>query len=373
MSVGLEETLRELVAIDSTSSLSNAPMVDYLEARLRKAGFECERHRYTDEAGVAKQNLISRRGRKGKPELALVGHTDCVPYDAAWKEALTLTERDGKLYARGACDTKAYIACALHAVESVQNVERPLLTVFTADEEVGCYGAKKLVEAKLGQARYAIVGEPTSLTPVRANKGYCLAEIEVRGKEGHSAYPETGASAIFRAGRLLERLEAYALGSLRADADPQFSPPYTTVNVGTIQGGRAKNILPGECRFILEWRPIPRQPVDTLPTELTKIINALRATDAGYDVTVKILRADRGVETSPTSPVVKFLEDQSGKQAETVAFGTEAPQLTALGAEAVVFGPGDIRVAHQTGEFVPKAELHRAQEILQQAIRQFCS
>ncbi len=372
----LETTLRELVAIDSTSTRTNLPMMQYLEPRLTRAGFDVQRHRYVDEAGVEKVNLLAVRGggSGATPELALVGHSDCVPFDSAWKEALMLTEREGTLVGRGACDTKAYIACALTAVERqpASSQKKPLLVLFTADEELGCYGAKKLVEANLGRAKHAIVGEPTSLTPIRANKGYCLAEVEVRGKEGHSAYPETGASAIFRASRLLAKLEAYAVGPLRIDADPQFQPPYTTVNVGTISGGRAKNILPGSCRFVLEWRPIPRQDVRRVSQALDEIVAELRAAEPTYDVEVKLLRGDRGVETSPDARVVRFLEKESGNASATVAFGTEAPQLTALGAEAVVFGPGDIRVAHQTGEFVPIRELLQAEQILERAIRHFC-
>src|SRR5262249_41350549 len=143
-------------------------------------------------------------------------------------------------------------------------LHKPLLLVFTADEEGGLIGAKQLVKAGLGKARYAIVGEPTSLQPIRGHKGYCMAEVEVRGKEGHSAYPESGASAIFRAARLISELEAHAAGPLRARLDPAFDPPYTSLNVGLIHGGRAKNIIPGECRFIVEWRPVPGQPNESV-------------------------------------------------------------------------------------------------------------
>src|SRR5207248_1228327 len=124
---------------------------------------------------------------------------------------------------------------------------------------LGCVGAKKLADSNVAHPRYAIVGKPTSLRPIRANKGYCLAEVEVLGKEGHSAYPESGASAIYRAARFLERLEKLSNGILRQQTDSQFTPPFTTVNVGLISGGRAKNIIPGACRFTLEWRPLPSQ------------------------------------------------------------------------------------------------------------------
>jgi len=373
MEQALKETLRQLVAVDTTSSRPNAPLVDLLEPRLAALGFRCERMSYVDAAGVPKVNLLARYGTFEVAKLALVGHTDCVPYDPAWTDALDLTERGGRLYGRGACDTKAFIACALHAVERVRR--DGLLVMFTADEEVGCVGARKLVDASTGKARYAIVGEPTSLTPIRAHKGYCLAEVEVRGKEGHSAYPDTGASAIFRAARFLEQLEKRSLGELRAVPlqDPAFDPPYTTVNVGLINGGKAKNIIPGRCRFIVEWRPLPAQDVDHVTRMLEDIVAELRRSDSSLEVDIQVHREDRGVDTSPASEVVKFLAAQSGNAPSTVAFGTEAPHLTALGAETVVFGPGDIKNAHQTGEFVPVDELLRCEAILEKALEHFLS
>ncbi|HEY8209621.1 MAG TPA: acetylornithine deacetylase [Myxococcaceae bacterium] len=373
----LRRRLVELVAIDSTSAKSNAPMVDVLERELRALEFDCRRHVYRDGAGVEKVNLVSvRRGQTAAagslPALALVGHTDCVPFDSTWEGALRLEERDGKLYGRGACDTKAFIACVLEACARVPAQATSLLTVFTADEELGCFGAKQLVDAGVGRARYAIVGEPTQLRPIHANKGYCLLEVAVRGKEGHSAYPDSGASAIFRAARLLERLERYARTELRTEADPKFDPPYTTVNVGIIGGGKAKNVIPGECRFIVEWRPIPSQRTELVPEKVRALVQELAAEEPGFEAEVRIQRMDRGVETSTGSEVVRFLAEATGKPPATVAFGTEAPQMTQLGAEAVVFGPGNIQVAHQTGEFVPVEELCRAEEILERAITRFC-
>ncbi|MFZ5469019.1 MAG: acetylornithine deacetylase [Myxococcota bacterium] len=365
-----KSTLAELVSIDSTSVRSNAALIDLVESRLRRAGFDCQRQRYQDEAGVEKVNLLAKKG-EGLPELALVGHSDCVPFDAAWKEALVLTEKDGRWYGRGACDTKAYLACALHAAERAVP-KKALLLVFTADEELGCVGAKHLVEAGLGRARHAIVGEPTSLTPIRANKGYCLAEVEVHGKEGHSAYPESGASAIFRAARFLRRLEERALSDFRAERDEAFEPPYGTMNVGVVSGGRAKNVIPGRCSFTVEWRPLPKQSVEKGRQLLDDVAAEMRETDPGFSCTVRVLRMDRGVDTPASAEVVRFLSEKTGKAPATVAFGTEAPQLTALGAQAVVFGPGDIRVAHQSGEHVPIAEVEACERILAEAIAHFC-
>jgi acetylornithine deacetylase len=369
----LEALLAELVAVDSSSTRSNAALLDVLEPRLASFGFRCERQRYVDDAGVEKANLLAQVG-EGLPELSLVGHSDCVPFDPAWKEALTLVEREGNLYGRGACDTKAFIACAVVAAARTRGaLSKPLGLVFTADEELGCVGAKKLLEAGLGKTKRAIIGEPTSLRPIRANKGYCLAEVTVRGKEGHSAYPDTGASAIFRGARLLAKLERYAKGPLREEGHRAFGPPFTTLNVGMAAGGKAKNVIPGEFRFTLEWRPIPSQSTEVVLRALEGFIAECVAEEPAFEATVRPLRLDRGYDTPEDADVVRFLADVIGKVPDTVSFGTEGPQLAALGAVPVVFGPGDITVAHQTGEYVPRVELHRAADVLEAAVRRFCA
>jgi acetylornithine deacetylase len=366
------QLLGELVALDSTSSRSNGPIIDLLAAEVSRLGFQIARHAYRDEQGVEKVNLVALSRANERPALALVGHSDAVPFDPSWAEALSLTEREGKLFGRGACDTKAFIACALSAVERVgiDALSMPLALIFTADEEVGCAGAKRLADARVVSPRYAIVGEPTSLTPIRANKGYCLAEVTVRGREGHSAYPATGVSAILKAARLLVEIEGVSL-ALQEERDVDFDPPFTTVNVGVIRGGKAKNIIPGACRFTLEWRPIPGQPISRVLSDVQERARAVAAGE-GVEVVVEPLRGDSGVRTAKESAVVRFLEELSGKESSTVAFGTEAPQLTAMGAEAVVFGPGDIRVAHRTGEFVPIAEMEACTDMLAAAIVRFC-
>ena len=374
--MGITDTLTELVAIDSTSSRSNIEITNHLSARAEDLGFRVRRLPYMDDHGVKKINLVAIAGTdfdSNEVELALVGHTDTVPFDSTWNEALKLTERDGNLYGRGACDTKAFIAAALSATEAInlKNLKRPLALVLTADEEIGCLGAKRLADAKALHARYSIVGEPTSLQPIRAGKGYCLAEITLRGREGHSAYPALGSSAIFRGARLVNRIEQIA-EQLKADQRAAFEPPYTTLNVGLINGGTAKNIIAGECRFTLEWRPVPGQSPDHVLDLVRAAMEEERASDNDFDCIIDVIRLDQGMETSPDSKLVLMLEEATGQQSGTIAFGTEAPQMAELGAEAVVFGPGNIRVAHRTGEFVPIRELLECQAILTRAIEHFC-
>ncbi|HEX8459470.1 MAG TPA: acetylornithine deacetylase [Pyrinomonadaceae bacterium] len=376
--MNVAQTLAELVRVDSVSSRSNLSVISYLAARVEALGLCARMFPYIDADGVKKFNLVcvppSVDAERMEVELALVGHTDTVPFDAAWAEALVLTEREGKFYGRGACDTKGFIAAALAAVEQVgvAELKRPLALVFTADEEVGCIGAKRLAETGALRARYAVVGEPTSLRPMRAGKGYCLAEVRVRGREGHSAYPSLGASAIFRAARLITRIERVAETLRTVDAHASFDPPHTTLNVGLINGGTAKNIIAGECRFTLEWRPVPGQAASHAVELIQAEVEDLRRAEPDFDCHIEILRLDGGIETRADSRLVSALETLSGQTAGSIAFGTEAPQLAEMGAEAVVFGPGQIQNAHRTGEFVPAAELDVCVSILARTIENFC-
>ncbi len=384
--MSVEQTLAELVGIDSVSARSNAPIISYLRQRCESRGLTVREYPHTDSNGQTKINLVaqtsvgdstdqsdSQAEACATVELALVGHTDTVPYDPGWKDALQLTEHDEKLFGRGACDTKAFIAAALTAVESIDvaKLKKPLALVFTSDEEIGCLGAKRLAAAKPFSARYAIVGEPTSLQPMRAGKGYCLAEITVHGREAHSAYPQLGSSAITRAANLIGAIDGIA-ERIKTGQHEAFDPPYTTLNIGLINGGTAKNVVPGSCRFTLEWRPIPGQKTDYVLNILKDIVEEMSSGDNDLSCDIDAGRFDESFETSGRSELVQFLERASEKSSGTVAFGTEAPSMIALGAEAVVFGPGDIRVAHRTGEFVPVAELAKCVEILRQSIQRFC-
>jgi acetylornithine deacetylase len=376
--MSIKQTLAELVAIDSVSQRSNVEITNYLAERCRSQKLSVKRLPYTDANGIEKVNLIAVAGTdfsETQPavQLALVGHTDTVPYDPNWSEALKLTERDGKLFGRGACDTKAFIAAALTAVEQIDlaKLRHPLALVFTADEEIGLIGAKRLAEAAAIKSRYAIVGEPTSLRPMRAGKGYCLAEVTITGREAHSAYPSLGTSAIFGAARLIAALE-FIGAQLESETHPAFDPPFTTLNVGIVNGGTAKNVIAGACRFTLEWRPIPGQDPKRLLTLLDEAIAQQTSIDPQFVCEVDAARADNGYETAGDSEIVTLLEELTGNSSGTVAFGTEAAQLSELGAEAVVLGPGDIREAHRTGEYVPITELEAAVTVLYGAITRLC-
>jgi acetylornithine deacetylase len=349
MAIKVEEILLDLVAIPSVSPMSNLPVIEYAEQFLK--GWKIERYPYRDAAGVEKINLVAVT-KRGIAELALVCHTDTVPYEAAWEEAVRPVIRGGKLYGRGSCDVKGFLACVLAAIGRVE-VAKAMAVVLTADEEVGCVGAKFLARKKVLRARHMVIGEPTGLRPVCAGKGYALAEIIVRGKEAHSAFPARGRSAIYDAARAVRALEKVAK-KLEGRKNRAFDPPYTTLNVGLIQGGSAKNIVAGECRITVEWRPVPGQAPDWAAELIREALAGLR----GVDARLEVRRLDAAFDPSATRKLAGMVESMTGNSATTVSFGTEAAHLGGMATETIVFGPGDMTVAHKSGEFVAVKDLN---------------
>ena len=374
--ISARSILEELVAIPSVSGQSNQPIITWIQKFFEPLGWHHRLFSYQDAAGIEKRNLIVSPRPLGlstiTAELAIVCHTDTVPFNAtSWPEALHLHEQEGMLHGCGACDVKGFLACMLAAVSELDTTRLmlPLCLVFTSDEEIGCRGARFLLEQRALQVRYAIVGEPTSLVPARAGKGYCLANIHVKGKAAHSAFPEAGYSAIFAAARLLCEIETLAK-SLMQDRNKAFLPPWTTVNVGEIRGGTAKNVIPADCSFLLEWRPIPGQRPELVLEQLEEIIGRLSA--GGLAAEIEVLRIDTGFETSADSVVIQSVLRQFGAPTQTISFSTEAPWLARMGAEAVVIGPGSMLTAHSQRECVPAAELEDCVHLLRTAIERLC-
>jgi acetylornithine deacetylase len=363
MAIKAEQILLDLVAIPSVSPLPNRPVIEYAESHLK--GWKIKRYPYRDAAGVEKINIVATT-RPGIAELAFVCHTDTVPYDPEWAEAVHPVIRGGKLYGRGSCDVKGFLACVLAAIAEV-HVTRPVAIVLTADEEVGCVGAKFLARKKVLRAKHMVVGEPTGLRPVCAGKGYALAEIIVRGKEAHSAFPSQGKSAIYGAARVVTALEKVAQ-KLESKKNRAFDPPFTTLNVGLIQGGTAKNIVAGECRMTVEWRPVPGQKSDWAADLIREALEGLR----GIDATLEVKRLDPAFDPSATSKLADMVESMTGHSAATVSFGTEAAHLSALASEVIVFGAGDMTVAHKSGEYVAVKDLNRCAGYLVELMQRFC-
>ena len=354
------EILMDLVAISSISSEPNRPVIEYALRYLDPRLWTTTLHTYRDPNGIEKTNLIAATGSPA--ELALVCHTDTVPYDAAWTGAVQPTAENGRIIGRGSCDVKGFLACVLSALGQLDlpQLFKPLALILTSDEEIGCIGAKFLASQNAFRTHYMIIGEPTRLRPARAGKGYGLGEIIVHGQEAHSAFPHRGRSAIRDAARIIERLDAVA-AELAAHPNPDFDPPFTTLNIGLIQGGTAKNIIPGECRMTIEWRPVPGQPADTA-------VRLIEHEFEQFPAEFHLKRLDPPFEPSTSHRLVSLIP----RPVTTLSFGTEAAHLRQLAGEIIVLGPGDMTVAHKTGEFVPISELDECVDLFKTIIESIC-
>ncbi len=357
--------LFELIRLPSVSSLSNRPVIEYAEVFLHDKGWSTRKLTYKDYSGEEKINLIAAPPNQNIADrdldLAFFCHTDTVPFSADWTKAIDPFVEGDNLRGCGACDVKGFMACLLAAAEHVEpeHFVDGLRIILTADEEIGCIGASHLIAADVVRPKRIVIGEPTSLHVARAGKGYCLAKVTVVGKEAHSAHPNMGASAIFAAARLIAAIEEFSK-ELAKERHNFFEPSFTTINVGTIHGGTAKNIVPGECEFLVEWRPIPGQSADKVLNRIHEIIDGLKVADSGIDYRVTTLRRQDGFETAENSPLVRIIEEFTGRPAVSIPFGSEASLLSAIAEEVVVIGPGDMRSAHSDREFVPIPELNLA-------------
>jgi acetylornithine deacetylase len=361
--------LRELVAIPSISAISNRPVIEAAVRILEGAGWAAREFPYQDANGVEKVNVIASPGRQDSTEVDLVFacHTDTVPFvREAWADATELKEHDGFLHGCGACDVKGSLAGILAAIAEtpVENIARRVAVVLTADEEVGCVGASHLLAAPMLRAKSVIVCEPTSLRPAIAGKGYGLAEVLVLGKEAHSALPKEGSSAIYAAAKMMLAVEAR--GKNGSSGNPLFDPPWTTFNVGVVRGGTAKNIVPGECRFLVEWRPVPEESLVAALDWLKELAAETELEHSGCVVTVDGRRADAGFEYSRNSSLVEGLMALLRQQPTGISFGSEATRFAKVADEVVVVGPGDMRTAHSDRECIAIGEL----EAWTQCVRQ---
>jgi acetylornithine deacetylase len=313
--------------------------------------------------------------------VVLSGHTDVVPVDGQdWSsDPFALTRRDGKLYGRGTADMKGFIACALSlAPEALERpLAFPLHLAFSYDEEIGCLGAPSLARhvAQAGTPpRAVIVGEPTGMDVIDAHKGIRGFVTTITGREAHSSQPDKGANAIFAAAELIRFLDGMA-AEMRERGDPsgRFDPPCTTVEVGTIQGGTAHNIVPRQCRFGWGYRYLPDQDPD-------EILRRFEAHAAQHVLPrLRATAPDTSIETNPrasvpalrptASPAVEIACALAGKnETGTVAYGTEAGIFVGAGIPAVICGPGHIDQAHRPDEFIEAAQLDSCLAFLRRLI-----
>jgi len=375
--------LAELVAFDTTSRNSNLTLIDRVQQHLTDLGARCDRVMHPDGA---KANLHAVLGPDVDGGVVLSGHTDVVPVDGQdWStDPFVLTERDGKLYGRGACDMKGFVACALAMAPSFARatLKRPVHFAFSYDEEVGCLGAPAMIARMASQTprpSCVIVGEPTQMAVVTGHKGLYSVRVEITGLEAHSSLVEDGACASTHAVRLMNWLVEQA-DALKAAApeDSPFNPPYGTLTIGRMGGGTAINILAKDAWFEALMRPAPWDDGPGLRRALREQAALLQAEmrKTAPEATVR-------VETLSDVPPLRP-EDMGEAEAlaraitgdnspRVVAYGTEGGQFQEAGFSTVICGPGSIEQAHQSNEFVAVSELDACMAFLKKLETRLCA
>jgi acetylornithine deacetylase len=366
----VHEILQTLVGFDTTSRLSNLALVEWVEAYLD--GYGVPHRRVLNHDGT-KSNLLATVGPAVEGGAVLSGHTDVVPVDGQpWtSDPFAIVERDGRLYGRGTCDMKGFLALALAAVPDLiaANPRRPVHLAFSYDEEIGCLGAPGLIEVinrELPKPAFVVVGEPTDMVAVNGHKGITYYRVTVMGREAHSSQTQQGVSAIMEAVALMASLTDLA-ARLERDADPAspFTPKGATLTIGIVHGGTAGNILARECRFLFDLRcPHTLDPQVVLAPFFAEV--------RSLDAALKARAPEAGVEIEMQSNVPPFAPEPEGAAESfarrlagdngpprAVAFATEAGQFQRSGLSTVLCGPGSIAQAHQPDEFVEISQMER--------------
>jgi acetylornithine deacetylase len=361
------DLLATLVGFDTTSAKSNLALIGFVQDTLKGHGVEAT---LVPSSDGAKADLFATIGSKGDGGIALSGHSDCVPVDGQrWtSDPFTLTERDGKLYGRGTCDMKGFIACVLASVPlfKTRPLKEPVHIIISYDEEAGCMGVRPLI-ARLGgdlpRPRAIIVGEPTSMAVIDAHKRIDAYRTTVTGREAHSSLPALGVNAISAAAALVGELDRIGAAIAAKQNDQRFEPPFSTVSVGTIKGGTAANIVPKTCEFQWQVRSLPSAVPAEVPRDLTAFANTAllpRMRQVTEDAAIET-RAENSVPAfvaaRASEAVALALKLTGATVTSAVSYTTEAGLFELAGCPAVICGPGDIAQAHAADEYVSLEQL----------------
>ncbi len=354
--------------------MSNRAVIDQLASWLEPLGFSCEIQELPDN----KANLIATLG-SGSGGLVLSGHTDTVPCNPErWdQDPFTLRDSNNRFYGLGATDMKGFFPVALAAIENLgeqlQKLKQPLIILATADEESSMSGARALAEAGKPKARYAVIGEPTGMRPIRMHKGITMASVRIQGLAGHSSNPALGHNALETMHEVLGELLAFRGELQKQHQHTGFEVQVPTLNPGYIHGGDNPNRICGHCEMHFDLRPLPGMHIDELHKQL-----ADRLLPIGHrcntPITLTRLIGDiEPFEEPATSALVQIAEKLTGNPSESAAFATEAPFLQALGMQTIVMGPGSINQAHQPNEYIEHSEIQPAIDAIQALILRCCN
>ena len=379
--------LTRLIAFDTVSRHSNLALIEDVQSYCEQLGLSVD---LTFNDAKNKANLFvtvpaGENADKVGNGLVLSGHTDVVPVDGqAWtSEPFNATIRGDKLYGRGACDMKGFIACALTllpkavALSNSGQLRRPLHLALSFDEEVGCLGAPLILadlKARGITPDYCIVGEPTNMAMVVAHKGIAVYRCRVHGKSAHSSLTVQGVNAISYASRLIGYVDTLAEEiSQRDDNDALFDVPYSTLSVGTIQGGTATNIVPNLCEFTFDYRNLPHMMQED-------ILLPIQAKVAELSAQMQACAPETGIELMQEESVPAMTDNESSElqaliaaltgddKRHKVAYATEGGQFTNSGIPTIICGPGSIEQAHKADEYVELVEIERCDSFLQRLL-----
>lgn len=373
-----QQQLQQLVAIPSIScavpdwDMPNLPVIELLATWLEDMGF---RTQILPLAQPGKANLIATLG-EGDGGLVLAGHSDTVPYDkAGWQsDPFKLAEKDGKFYGLGATDMKGFFPVVLEAVKEFLDtpLKQPIIVLATADEESSMSGARALAASGNPKGRFAVIGEPTELTPIRMHKGIMMESIRVRGQSGHSSNPTLGNSALESMNEVMTELIALRRDLQTRYRNPGFAVQTPTLNLGCIHGGDGANRICGTCELHFDLRLLPGMDNEAVRQKIQQRLTPI-AERSGTDIVLSSLfEGVAPFAEDEHSELVVACEQLTGKRSESVAFSTEAPFMQQLGMQTVVLGPGSINQAHQADEFIDISQIEPAVKIMRELIRKFC-
>jgi acetylornithine deacetylase ArgE len=327
---------------------------------------------YLDKFEEGRANLVARFG-PAEPGLLIGGHIDVVPAgeESAWSSPpFEATLKGGKLYGRGTADMKMGLAAILKALEAScrRKLRRGLIFVATSGEEVGFEGLKSIYARKIlpeRAAKIGILGEPTSLRPLRGHKGLADFRITVIGRSGHASNPRLGINAVENCAKLIDSIAAWSK-SLARDADDVLGSTIATPTV--VKGGTKSNVIPGSCELIVDCRWIPKHGTAFVKRGLDSIVASLKGKDRDFHARVELMYDSPALKLPSDGSAVRLAESVSGFKAEVAPYGTEAALYTQHGVPSLVLGPGSIEQAHITDEFVSISEAKRATSIYSRLI-----
>ena len=384
----LWEICRRLVGFDTVPTSSNVPCAEYLADLLDDVGWSTCLHR-DRFLGADKASLVAWMGPEEEGGLLLSGHMDVVPFQSqpGWtRDALVLGRDDDRIYGRGVADMKGFLAQCVVAARTLDraHLRRPLVFVFTCDEEVGCHGSGRLaphlreITGNIPLPIEAVIGEPTDFRILIAHKGHVRFTVRVEGRGGHSSRPDLGTSAIAAAAEAIREL-----GELEWDLLDRATPtgrtlfpdfPAVPLNLGTIQGGTAINMIPECCEFTVGMRPLPDDdPLVYIGEATQRMIDAVgrrhpqaRLTVADVEITPAMLSPSDGRVVSALQKLM------GGSVGGGASFATDGGQLAAIGIRSVICGPGELEQAHQPDESLPILNLFRGLELVEGLIQLTC-